>query len=348
MNTTGILFALSSAALFGASTPVAKLLLGAVGPWMLAALFYLGAGISLGAAIVIRRLRRAAPTEAPLGAQDLPWLGATVLVGGVMAPVLLMFGLARTEASTAALLLNLEILATLGIAWAVFREHVGGRILIGAAAILTGAALLSWQGETDKLGLGALAIAGACVCWGIDNNLTRKLSAADPTQIAAIKGLVADAINLALALGQGAHLPALPVLLGAGAVGALGYGVSLVLFILALRHLGTGRTGAYFATAPFIGAALGVVLLGDPVTLKLGIAALLMAVGVVLHVGESHEHEHLHEAMVHEHAHRHDRHHRHRHGSNDPPGEPHSHRHRHARIVHAHLHYPDLHHRHTH
>jgi drug/metabolite transporter (DMT)-like permease len=348
MNSTGILLALFSAALFGASTPIAKLLLGVIDPWALAGLLYLGSGISLGAVIGVRRLTGAVPVEARLTVKDLPWVTGSVLAGGVIAPVLLMFGLARTEASTAALLLNLESLATLGIAWVIFREHVSLRILLGAAVILAGAILLSWRGGSGKFGLGALAIAVACLCWGIDNNLTRRLSTADPIQIAAIKGLVAGVINLALALSQGAHLPAPPILLGAGAVGSLGYGVSLVLFILALRHLGTGRTSAYFATAPFIGATLGVILLGDPLTLRLGTAGLLMAGGVALHVGESHEHTHRHEAMDHEHAHRHDKHHQHQHERDDPAGEPHSHRHRHATMVHTHPHYPDVHHRHTH
>ncbi|HUZ74522.1 MAG TPA: DMT family transporter [Stellaceae bacterium] len=348
MNPAGIALALASAALFGASTPVAKLLLGAMDPWLLAGLLYLGSGLGLGAAMVVRRARGAAANEATLAAADLPWLAGATLAGGVLGPVLLMAGLARTAASTASLLLNLEGLATMAIAWLVFRENVDRRLLVGAAAILGGAVVLSWRAGAGGFGVGAGAIAAACLAWGIDNNLTRKLSAADPVAIAAIKGLVAGPINLALALGQGAAMPPAPIALGAAVVGFFGYGVSLVLFVLALRHLGTARTGAYFSTAPFVGAALGVAMLGEPITAPLGAAATLMGVGVWLHITEAHEHEHAHEAMTHDHAHVHDTHHRHAHGPGDPAGEPHAHRHRHAHLVHRHPHYPDLHHRHSH
>ena len=342
------MLALLSAALFGASTPIAKLLLGAIDPWLLAGLLYLGSGVGLGIVMAIRRVRADAPTEAKLAVSDLPWLAGAVLTGGVLGPVMLMLGLARTEASTAALMLNLEGLATMGIAWLVFRENVDRRLLVGAAAILAGAVLLSWQGGPAGFGPGALAIAAACLAWGIDNNLTRKLSAADPVQIAAVKGLVAGSINLVLAFWQGAATPARRSLLGAAVVGFFGYGVSLVLFVLALRHLGTARTGAYFSTAPFVGAVLGVAILNEPVTLQLAAAAILMAAGVWLHIFEAHEHEHVHETIAHDHAHVHDEHHQHAHGPNDPPGEPHAHWHQHARLIHRHPHYPDLHHRHSH
>jgi len=261
-----------------------------------------------------------------------------------------MIGLAHTSASAGSLLLNLEGLATMAIAWLIFRENVDRRLLLGAFAILTGAVLLSWSGEGGafSLGWGALAIAGACLSWGIDNNVTRKLSAADPVQIALIKGLVAGSVNLILSLAQGSTLPGLSVMLGAGIVGLAGYGISLVLFVLALRHLGTARTGAYFSTAPFVGAVLAIAMFGDPVTPGLIAAGVLMALGVYLHVSEQHEHEHRHAEMVHEHRHRHDEHHQHAHGPNDPASEPHTHRHRHAPMMHKHPHYPDLHHRHSH
>ena len=344
----GASMAMASAALFGASTPFAKLLLGAVDPWLLAGLLYLGSGIGLALVRLARRPLGIGATEAPLRRADAPWLLLVVLAGGVAGPVLLMFGLARTSAADAALLLNLEGLATMAIAWVVFRENVDRRILLGALAILAGAALLSWQGGPAGVGWGALLIAGACLAWGIDNNLTRKLSGADPVQIAMLKGLAAGTVNLGLALARGAVLPAPDALLGAGLIGFLGYGVSLTLFVLALRHLGTARTGAYFSTAPFIGGAVAVALFGQPVTLRLLGAALLMAIGITLHLIERHEHEHVHEEMVHEHAHVHDAHHQHAHGPGDPSGEPHVHAHRHTRLVHTHPHYPDLHHRHGH
>jgi len=345
-RSSGAVLGLASAALFGASTPLAKQLLGAVDPWLLAGLLYLGAGIGLS---VLRVVRRGRPrTEAPLRSADLPWLASAVVAGGLIGPVLLMVGLQATPSSSAALLLNLEGLATMAIAWIVFKENVDRRILVGAAAILAGAVVLSWQGGAAGLGLGALAIAGACLAWGIDNNLTRKIAAADPVAITMIKGLVAGSVNLGLALALGAHLPPLTPLLGAGMVGFFGYGVSLVLFVLALRQVGAARTGAYFSTAPFIGAGVGVLLLAEPVTLQLLLAGVLMASGIYLHVVERHDHEHTHEPLEHEHAHSHDDHHQHDHASDDPLGEPHTHWHRHAPLIHRHPHFPDLHHGHAH
>jgi drug/metabolite transporter (DMT)-like permease len=343
----GAALALLSAALFGASTPFAKLLIGTVDPWLLAGLLYLGSGLGLAMAQLARRAAGIAPAEAPLRRTDLPWLALVVLFGGMVAPVLLMAGLIRTDASTAALLLNLEGLFTLVIAWTVFRENVDRRVALGAAAILAGALILSWTPDAD-LSWGALAIAGACLAWGVDNNLTRKLSAADPIQIAAIKGLGAGTVNLILAMSLGAAWPSAGTVLAAGVVGLLGYGVSLVLFVLALRHVGTARTGAYFSTAPFLGALLALSLLGEAMTAQLALAAALMGIGVWLHLTERHEHEHVHEPLVHEHRHVHDEHHAHAHVTDDPTGEPHVHVHAHARLIHRHPHYPDIHHRHTH
>lgn len=343
------LIALVSALLFGASTPFAKMLLGeGFGPFLLAGLFYLGSGIGLAAFSLLRRSAGSTPREAPLRRADLPWLALVVFFGGIAGPALLMLGLTTTSGSAASLLLNVEGLATMAIAWIVFRESVDRRLLLGAAAILAGALVLSWQGEAGSLGLGALPIVAACVAWGIDNNLTRKLSSADPIQIAMIKGLCAGAVNTGLALAYGDTLPAATAIAVAGFVGFVGYGVSLVLFVVSLRHLGAARTGAYFSTAPFIGALIAVFLLGDPATVQLALAAVLMALGVYLHLTETHDHEHVHEALEHEHRHVHDAHHQHAHAPGDPATEPHSHRHRHARLVHKHPHFPDLHHRHVH
>ena len=345
----GATLALTSAVLFGASTPFAKLLLGdGISPWLLAGILYLGSGIGLAALQLLRHLSSSPQSEAPLRRADLPWLGLVVLSGGVAGPVLLMLGLARTPATSASLLLNLEGLATMTIAWTVFGENVDRRILAGAASILAGAVLLSWQGAWSGAGWGSTLIAGACLAWGIDNNLTRKLSSADPVQIASVKGLVAGSVNLTLALWAGAHLPDLGAVFGAASLGFLAYGVSLVLFVFALRHLGSARTGAYFSTAPFMGALLAVVLLSERPSIRLGVAAVLMGIGLYLHLVERHSHEHVHDAIEHEHRHRHDAHHQHSHGPEDPAGEPHSHRHCHAPLVHSHPHFPDLHHRHGH
>jgi drug/metabolite transporter (DMT)-like permease len=347
----GAPLAIASAALSGASTPLAKALLGqGVSPWLLAGLLYLGSGAGLAAVSIARRLVRAPRREAPLAGRDWAWMMLVVLSGGVAGPLLLMLGLAVTAASSATLLLNLEGLATMAIAWVVFRENVDRRLLVGAAAILAGAAVLSWTGGgMGGIGPGALAIAGACVAWAIDNNLTRKLSGSDPVQVAMVKGLAAGAINLVLALGvAGARLPGPPLAAAAAGVGFLGYGVSLVLFVLALRHLGTARTSAYFSTAPFIGVALSLALFHEPLTFRLGAAAALMGLGVWLHLSEQHEHEHTHDPLDHAHRHVHDEHHQHAHAPGDPPGEPHTHWHRHETLRHKHPHYPDLHHRHGH
>jgi len=346
----GAPLAIASAALFGASTPLAKLILGGgVSPWLLAGLLYLGSGVGLALVSACREITGRASQEASLARRDWGWMALVILAGGVAGPVLLMIGLTTTPASSAALLLNLEGLATMAIAWVVFRENVDRRLLVGAAAILAGALLLSWsENGVGGLGIGSIFIAGACLAWGVDNNLTRKVSAADPVQIAMLKGLVAGAANLALALGMGAQLPSVASVGAAALIGFLGYGVSLVLFVLSLRHLGTARTGAYFSTAPFIGAILAIGMLDEPVSVRLLIAGVLMAVGVYFHLTETHEHEHAHEALEHEHRHVHDAHHHHAHEPETPPGEPHSHRHRHAPMAHKHPHYPDLHHRHRH
>jgi drug/metabolite transporter (DMT)-like permease len=216
-------------------------------------------------------------------------------------------------------------------------------------AIVAGGVLLSWQGRLVWGGLtGPLLVAGACLAWAIDNNLTQRISASDPVQITALKGLVAGAANAVLALALGARWPATSVVVGALVLGFLSYGVSLVLYVRALRELGTARTGAYFSLAPFIGAAIALLAWREPVTIPFLLGALLMAVGLWLHLTERHEHPHMHDLLEHVHAHRHDAHHRHAHGADDPPGEPHTHPHRHEPLTHAHPHYPDIHHRHPH
>ena len=338
--------ALGSALLFGASAPFAKLLLGEVEPQLLAGLLYLGAGIGLAGFHFGRAGLGLLAPEAPLRARDVPWLAAVVLFGGVAGPLLLMLGLARTEAASGSLMLNLEGLFAMGIAWLVFRENVDRRLLLGALAILAGAVVLSWRGRGIELDAGAVLIAAACLAWGIDNNLTRKLSSADPVLTAMIKGLVAGTVNAGFATLSGAAIPPAGLATAAATLGFFGIGVSLVLFVLALRHLGTARTGAYFSLAPFIGGVLAIGLLHEALTLNLVLAGLLMGFGLWMHLVERHAHEHQHEELEHEHSHRHDWHHQHTHDG--PVTEPHSHRHRHLPLRHAHPHYPDLHHRHRH
>ncbi len=342
----GVPLALASAVLFGASAPFAKLLLSSADPQLLAGLLYLGAGAGLAIGQAARTALGVGAPEAPLRRADIPWLTAIVVFGGVLGPLFLMLGLARTSAASSSLLLNLEGLATMVIAWVVFRENADRRLLLGAAAILAGAVVLSWHGRGIRIDEGGLMIAAACLAWGVDNNLTRKLSSADPVVIALIKGLTAGGVNLALALTLGARLPPIGVIGGAIVVGFLGVGVSLVLFVLALRHLGAARTGAYFSLAPFLGAVIAIALLSEPVTPQLFVAGALMAFGLWLHLTERHAHEHTHEAIEHEHRHVHDDHHQH--GHDGTVAEAHTHWHRHEGLRHQHAHYPDLHHRHEH
>ena len=351
MNRAAVLAALLSAALFGVSTPAAKALLGVVHPVILAGLFYCGAGIGIALLRALAALGLDAPAarQQPLARQDYGWLAGAIALGGIAGPVLLMLGLARTPAATASLLLTIEGAATAPLAWFVFHENFDRRIALGMACLVAGAATVSWSGTpTIESFAGPLAIIAACVAWGIDNNLTRKVSLADPLQITQWKGLIAGPVNLLLGWWAGGSLPGPLAMLIGGLVGFVCYGVSLALFVVALRHLGTARTGAYFSTAPFIGAATAVIALQQPLTVELVAAGMLMAVGVWLHLTERHAHAHTHRRMVHAHAHRHDEHHRHSHRPQDPPGEPHTHAHEHDALTHSHPHVPDMHHDHRH
>jgi len=270
MNLHPVLLALLSAALFGVSTPAAKALLGVLDPAVLAGLLYCGAGLGIA---ILRRAGRGwlsgtIGSEAPLTAKDVPWLAGAIVAGGITGPLLLMFGLARTDATTASLLLMLEGVATALLAWFVFRENFDRRIVLGMAALVAGAFVLAWSGTPSIATIvGPLAIAGACLAWGLDNNLTRKVSLADPLEIVELKGLIAGPVNLGIGMWAGGALPDWSTMMMAGLVGFLGYGISLAMFVLALRHLGSARTGAYFSTAPFQGALAAILFLGEPLTL---------------------------------------------------------------------------------
>jgi drug/metabolite transporter (DMT)-like permease len=346
-TTKGALCGLGAAALFGASAPLAKRLLVATSPLVLSALLYLGAALGLGLALLVARGRGGA-SEARLGRRDLAPLGAIVLVGGMVSPFLMLTGLDRVSGVTGALLLNLEAPFTMLIAVAIFREHLGGGALAASALIVAGAAVLGrpWSGGLDGDLAGALAIAGACLGWGVDNNLSQRLSLKDPRQIVLAKTLGAGSLMLLLAKLVGYPWPPLAVLAPALLIGALSYGASLLLDMHALRLLGAAREAAYFATAPFLGAALAIPLLGAaPGATEMG-AGILMVAGVLLLARERHNHVHTHEPLEHDHAHVHDDHHRHAHEG--VVTEPHSHPHRHDPLTHEHPHVPDLHHRHRH
>ncbi len=345
----GLWSALASAFLFGAGTPLAKNLLGQVSPWLLAGLLYAGSGLGL----LVYRTSKNLPRPQLSRVESL-WLLAAVVCGGGAAPVLLMFGLSGIAASHASLLLNAEAVLTTLLAWALFKEHLGRRIVLGMALIVAGALLLGWPsgGLSEGLSGGATlaelwpaaAIVLACAFWALDNNLTRKVAHVDASWIACVKGLSAGLGNLLLAFLLGATWPSVPSMFAAMTVGFLAYGVSLALFVVALRHLGASRAGAYFSTAPFVGAVISVVFYAEPVTWQLGLASALMGWGVWLHVTENHAHFHAHEPLVHTHEHTHDSHHQHGHCDTGS----HTHAHRHEPLNHSHAHFPDAHHRHQH
>jgi drug/metabolite transporter (DMT)-like permease len=345
----GVLQAMLAALLFGASVPIAKLLLGQMPPLVLAALLYLGSGVGLGTWYGIQRLRRG-NDGSELGRAELPWLAGVITAGGIAGPILLMTGLATTPASTASLLLNLEGVLTALLAWFVFHEQYDRRIMLGMLLIVVAGGLLAWQ--PGNIGMtavrGPACVAAACLCWAVDNNLTRKLAAGDAVQIACLKGLAAGMANLGLAWWLGLPLPPAGDTAITMMLGFCGYGASLVLFVLALRHLGSARTGAYFSLAPFAGAALALLMFGNEAGIRFWIAALLMAIGIWLHLSERHSHRHVHQEQDHAHRHWHDEHHQHAHDFEWDGSEPHTHAHHHAPLEHAHPHMPDIHHQHRH
>lgn len=349
MSVRAALPALAAALLFGASTPLAKLLVGNMPPLLLAGLLYVGSGIGLGALLLLRLSRDpSAARQMQVPRREVPWLLGAIVFGGVLGPALLMWGLTHSDAATASLLLNVEGVLTAVIAWMVFKENADRQIVLGMVAIVAGGVLLSWEPGGATLSPGAVLIVGACLCWAIDNNLTRKVSTNDAMLVACLKGLLAGACNTGLALATGAEWPSLASSGASLLVGFLGYGLSLTLFVVGLRTLGTARTGAYFSVAPLFGVVVSLVLWPEPPSALFWAAAGLMAVGIWLHMRERHEHEHTHEPLVHTHRHRHDEHHQHEHDFEWNGDEPHVHPHRHEVLTHKHPHYPDIHHRHTH
>ena len=344
----GVLYALMAACLFGISTPFAKILLSEMPPLLLGGLLYLGSGLGL---LLIRLWRDKGWKKPDLTRGEWPWLLGAIVFGGMLGPVLLMFGLKSTSASSASLLLNIEAVLTAVIAWVIFKENADKRIVFGMLAIVFGGILLSWPLElrtSSAVLIGSMLIVFACLCWAIDNNLTRKVSGTDALFIAGSKGLIAGVVNSSLALSLGYHLPKGIVLLETAVLGFIGYGVSLLLFVLALRDLGTARTGAYFSTAPFIGAVISILLLGESTSMMFWFAALFMGLGVWLHLTENHDHEHTHEPLEHTHAHSHDSHHQHQHDFDWDGVGSHTHAHSHMAVTHKHPHFPDIHHRHIH
>lgn len=342
--------ALAAAVLFGAAAPASKVLLGDCDPQSMASLLYLGSGLGLSGWFLAKRaLAAPARRAAALHGRDWLVMCGAVLSGGVAAPFLFMVALSRSPASTVSLLLNLEMVFTAALAWLFFREGFEGRVALGLAAVATGCLVLSWPGSgVVGWGFGAPAAVAACLCWGVDNNLTQRLAGRDPLQIAALKGLVGGLVNGGFALGLGKTFPSLVPLSAALGVGLLGYGLSLVLFIVSLGRVGTARTMGVFSAAPFVGTILAFTLLGEPLSTSFVMGALLVVVGLFLALASPHAHPHTHPGAVHAHRHVHDEHHQHAHGPEDVDGEPHAHEHVHDPVEHAHPHYPDTYHRHDH
>ncbi|MDB5852741.1 MAG: cnrT [Herminiimonas sp.] len=353
----GVGYALLAALMFGASTPFAKLLLGQSAPLVVAGLFYLGSGVGLGAWLLFRGAAPSGEGSGPrqtahLARADWPWLAGATLCGGIIAPILLMSGLRSSAASDASLLLNLEAVFTACIAWIIFHEQAGRRVIFGMVLIVLAGVLLSWSpgagAHASGLSIDSLLIALACAGWAIDNNLTRKVSAADPVEVAAVKGLAAGVINLGMAISLSMPLPSWQSAVTAAGIGFASYGVSLVFFVVALRHLGTARTAAYFSVAPFAGVVLSLLILHEVPAPLFWVALGLMAAGLWLHLTEHHSHRHRHQPLRHAHSHKHDAHHHHVHDFAWDGSEPHVHPHLHEELEHEHPHVPDIHHRHRH
>ncbi len=353
----GILLGITAAVLFGLSAPLVKPLLPFAGPLTMAGLLYLGSGLGLSLLrMTVPRLLGSGPepsarverTEARVRRTDVPLLLGAVFAGGIAGPVLMLVGLARLSAMSGSLLLNLEAPFTILLAVVLLREHLGRAAGGAAALIVAGAVVLAWQPGGMRLDLlGSAAIALACLSWGVDNNLTQKLSLRDPVQLTILKSLGAGSCTLAVGLLAGEAFPPARMAGTALGIGLVSYGASLVCHIHALRRLGAARQAALFATAPFVGAIAAVPLLGDRFTPAHVASAALMACGVALLVHEHHEHLHVHDEFEHEHAHEHDEHHRHEHPGGEPAGR-HTHPHRHVSLTHTHPHAPDSHHRHRH
>jgi drug/metabolite transporter (DMT)-like permease len=352
----GELAGLTAAVLFGCSAPLISTLTGSGSALSIAGLLYAGAGLAL---LAVRLIQGGAQAETPVQRQDWPALVGLTLLGGVVGPLALVLGLARLPAASSSLLLNLEAVFTLTIAVAVGREHLGKRGLLSAALTLAGAVVLSGGTLTGTSWPGACLIALATLAWAIDNNLSQRLSLRNPIQIASFKAVGASLPMLGLALLLGESFPSLPVIGGLLGIGALGYGISIWLDLLALRDLGAAREAVIFSTAPFVGALFSLLVLREQLTPPLSVAAFLMTGGVALLLREQHSHWHHHAPLRHNHRHHHDPadsnlHHDHAHSGAELDGVPadpaywHAHQHHHEEQEHVHPHVSDAHHRHHH
>lgn len=348
-----VICAILAAVLFGASAPLAKMLLGQIEPVPLASFLYLGSGIGLMLFQIINSsIKKQKINEADLKKDDIPWLIGAIIAGGIIAPILLMTSLDITPASTASLLLNFEGVATTLIAFIFFKENIGKQVFGAILCITLASILLSWDFSSRwGISIGAFGVICACICWGIDNNFTRNISSKNPFTIVTIKGMVAGLFSLIMALALNIAIPDIKIVFLAMVLGFFCYGLSIVLFVFALRDLGSARTSSLFGTAPFVGAILSIVLLGYNPNMMFYISTPIMILGTVLLLKENHGHTHTHQFIEHEHKHNHaDGHHNHSHLSDTMicANGCHVHKHIHEQMEHAHAHSPDIHHRHEH
>jgi drug/metabolite transporter (DMT)-like permease len=349
MDKKPLLYVMFSATLFGLSSPLAKILVKDISPIALAGLLYLGAFIGLASYYIIRKILSIDTNRTlPLGKRDIPWLVGAIASGGIVAPICLMFGLQVTSGFSASLFLNLEGIATAVIAIFFFHENAGKRLWLALLCMTIAGILLAWNTEQNHFNIvGPLLITMACLGWGIDNNLTRRISEKDPIQIVMLKGVIAGTISLSMAFLLGERISFNGQLLFALLLGAFSYGISLVFFVKALKGLGSSRTGVFYSFGPFIGALASIIILKEWLGWLMFPAIVLMMVGVWLIIYERHSHEHYHQVVEHNHLHRHDDlHHNHTHTEKVP--DTHAHVHTHAEISHEHAHWPDTDHQHTH
>lgn len=346
------LLALLAALLFGASAPFAKLLLSDFKPIQLAGVLYLGSGLGLLLFKVIHnRILKTSNLEANIKRNDVLWLIGAVISGGIMAPIILMFSLQKTPASTASLLLNFEPVSTTIIASIFFKEQINKKIWLSIILITFASIILSLD-LSGKWGLsiGSIGIISACILWGLDNNFTRNISLKNPFVIVIVKGLFSGIFSISLSVILGYKIPDIDKIIYGLVLGFLSYGFSLLLFILALRNLGTSRTSAFFGFAPFLGTIISMLIFREIYNVLLYFSLPFMMLGAYLLLKERHMHLHVHAELIHGHIHKHDDlHHNHEHeNENILQNEEHSHLHKHKKIEHIHKHLPDTHHRHQH
>jgi len=347
MDKTGQHTAIISAILFGMSPVACKAIVGDMQPALLAGLLYLGSGLGL-AGVVLWQETPISETFRSLSIRQLLNLAGAIISGGVAAPLFLAYGIRFGTATEVSLLLNFEAVATTLLAWLVFKEHIGSRVWVGKLLIIAASVLVVLSHDHGSgLSIPGLSVLAACLLWGVDNNLTRELESMPATLLAGVKGLCAGGFNVLLALTVFNGSATVAQISETLVIGALSYGVSLVLFIQALRKIGSARTSTWFASGPFIGAVFSVILLGEHPPSEYWLAALIMISGMFFLYGEMHMHHHTHDALEHSHKHDHDEHHVHVHVHVDV-NEPHEHPHLHEPITHYHVHWPDIHHRHSH